>query len=294
MNDDGGRTWLFRTGIAIKPDLGYLLACDPSTEENAPHAKIIVVQGDKLFESWVKFNAHSICRITSPENAIVVLCGDGFYALFAKQVHAGNVFKETRPDRQVDRFGSFRRLASIDGKAYAVGTRGMVYRFDGISAWTPIDSTLPSHFDAQAIDGFAENDFYAVGFRGELMHYDGRAWATQTLPTNANLCAVLCAPDRYVYIAGHRGTLLCGYADSWRTIGDAAEDIWSLAWFAGAVYASSFQRVARVDGDQLTTVSFAPERPKSFYHLSAGDRILWSIGEKDVISFDGKQWKRVL
>jgi hypothetical protein len=295
MSSPAAEGWLLRTGFAVRAGVGYLLACDPKTEENSPHAKILVIQDGKKFESWVKFNAHSICRIESPEPGVIVLDGEGFYALFGKQVHAGNIFNESLSSPPQPRYGSFRSVASIGGKAYAVGTRGMVYRFDGKAAWTRIDDGVPDSFDAQAIAGFAEDDIYAVGFRGALMHYNGRTWTERSLPTNMNLSAVLCAGDGNVYVAGHRGELIRGRDDTWHSVGSEAvtEDIWGLAWFGESLYASTFRQVLRQVGSQLEIVDFGSDRPRACYHLSAGKDVLWSIGETDVMSFDGKAWKRV-
>jgi hypothetical protein len=286
--------WLFRSGIAIKRGVGYLLACDPKVEENSPHAKVVAIQGDKRFESWVRFNAHSICRVTTPENGVLVLCSDGFYAFFARQVHTGNLFTETPAPSKEVRFGSMRSLVAIGGRAYAAGTRGMAYRFEGPAAWTCIDSSIPKDFDAQALAGFNEEDIYAVGFRGALFHYDGKRWTPRMLPTNVNLSAALCAPDGNVYVAGHRGMLLSGRGDVWRLVGNVTEDIWGLASFRGEVYGSTFRRLFRIREDQIEAVSVAPERPRTFYQLSAADDVMWSIGETDVLSFDGLSWTRVI
>ena len=37
----------------------------------------------------------------------------------------------------------------------------------------------------------------------------------------------------------------------------------------------------------LEPVDFGAEQPKSFYHLSAAPGVMWSIGESEVMSFDG-------
>ena len=122
------------------------------------------------------FNGHSLCRATVPERAIVLLSADGFYGTFSSQVHAGNIFDESQPQPTEPRYGSFRSVTQIEGRAYAVGLRGMVYRLDLPASWTRIDEKLARDFDAEAIDGFSASDLYVAGFRGELWQSDGQGW----------------------------------------------------------------------------------------------------------------------
>jgi hypothetical protein len=64
--------------------------------------------------------------------------------------------------------------------------------------------------------------------------------------------------------------------------------------FAGQLYVSSTHFVYRLEGDTLKPVDFGDDAPRTCYHLSAADGIMWSIGPKDVMEFDGSSWKRCL
>jgi hypothetical protein len=296
MNRIGFEGLRIRTGLAIRRAVGYLLACDPKTEERSPHAKVFVLQDGNRFDSWVKFNAHAMCKVDRPEPGVIMLCSEGFYAYFTTTVYAGSIFREALPLGGGPRFGSFRSVARIAGMAYAIGLRGMVYRFDGVSAWTRIDAGVPEDFDGQAIAGFAADDLYAVGFRGQMMHYDGTRWTGVVLPTNANLTAVVCANSGTVYAAGHRGELISGRGSTWASLSEDAfsEDIWGLAWFQDALYVSSLYRVLRRVHGRLEPVAFGKANPQSCYQLSTGQDVLWSIGETDVVQFDGQTWTQVV
>jgi len=285
-----------RTGLLWKRDFGYLLACDPATEENSPHAKLFAWNKGQVSESWVKFNAHSICRISSPDRGIVIVSSDGLYAVFSRTVHVGSIFRESQPAPREQRYGSIRSVSDVDGQAYAVGLRGMVYRLDQLNLWSRIDEGLPATFNAQAIDGFESTEIYAVGSHGELWQFDGRAWVHRDTPTNKNLAAVKCAGDGQVYVGGHDGILLRGRTDSWQVIDqqDVKQDLWDLEWFDGVVYASTLSGVYRLDGFALEEVSFGDDKPETFYQLSSNDGVLWSIGESDVMSFDGAAWTRIV
>jgi hypothetical protein len=285
-----------RSGVVWQKDVGFLLACDPKTEEENPHAKLFGWQRGTFSQTWAKFNAHSICRIDAPEAALVFLSAEGHYAIHSKTSIVGNIFNDSRPQPKELRYGSIRTVAAIAGKAYAVGLRGMVYRLDALPPWTRIDENLSPAFDVQAIDGFADSDLYAAGFRGELWHQEGQTWTHLELPTNVNLTTVKCAPDEIVYIGGHDGILVRGQESSWSIIEHEAitADVWDLEWFEGNLYVATMSNVYRLRGDGLEPVDFGQDPPKTCYHLSAADGVLWSIGGKDVMSFDGKKWTRIV
>jgi hypothetical protein len=51
--------------------------------------------------------------------------------------------------------------------------------------------------------------------------------------------------------------------------------------------------VFRLDGDRLARVDFGEDKPSSYFALSSADGILWSIGPKDIMAFDGQLWTRI-
>ena len=285
-----------RTGLAWSNNAGYILACNPDIEEKIPHVKIFQWRSGKLLETWAQFNAHSVCRISLPETGIVFLSSEGFYGIHSSTSHTGNIFDKSHPDPEEDRYGSFRSVSAIAGKSYAVGLRGMVYRLDDLDVWTRIDDGLSSEFDVQAIDGFNQNDIYAVGSSGELSHYNGKRWTKYDLPTNMNLTSVKCAGDGVVYLVGHDGVMIRGRRDSWSVIHheETMDDLWDVEWFDNKLYVSTMTNVYRLQGDNLRQLDFKDNPPKSCYHLSTADGVIWSIGEYDVLSFDGKRWIRII
>src|SRR5262245_42566851 len=148
MTEQSIKDLSIRSGVVWQGDIGYLLACDPELEEEKPHAKLFRWHRGAFADTWVSFNAHSICRITVPELALVFLSGQGSYAINSQTMTTGNIFNNSRPAPKEPRYGSIRSVAEIDGKAYAVGLRGTVYRLDELTAWTRIDDTLAPTFDA--------------------------------------------------------------------------------------------------------------------------------------------------
>jgi hypothetical protein len=197
--------------------------------------------------------------------------------------------------------GMMRGLGVVGGRAYAVGMQRQAYRRDDRNKWTCIDATArPDADDSnvysfEATAGFSADEIYAVGRRGEVWSYDGSEWAPEASPTNLVLTSACCAEDGHVYAAGRHGTLLRGRRGFWELIVQDAteEDFWGLVWYSGALYASTMRGLFRLEGDRLARVDFGADRPSSCFALSAADGVLWSIGAKDVMSFDGKQWTRI-
>ncbi len=211
-----------------------------------------------------------------------------------------------------ERRGKLLRVRGIGRRAYAVGMGRMVYRRDDVNRWTAIDqgclagSTKPkAKNDVEAykamlvgfngIDGFSEDDIYAAGLQGELWHRDAKKWRQLDSPTNAILNDVICAGDGQVYACGDRGLLVQGRADQWRIASDPAFtiDIWNLCWFAGKLYLATLKGLFVREGNKIVPVDFGDDDPDTTCHLSARDGIMWSIGAKDIMQFDGKSWTRI-
>jgi hypothetical protein len=295
VTNSSTRELCIRDAVVFNGDFGYILACDPETELDTPYTWIRALHQGQISESWLKFNAHSVCRTVLPERGVVSISSEGFYSVFSGKVHVGNIFDASQPQPTDPRYGSFSSVAQIGGRAHAVGLRGMVYRLDAPASWTRIDEQLAREFDVEAIHGFSESDIYAVGRKGELWQFNGQFWLKRDLPTTVNLSAVKCAEDGFVYIGGHNGVLIRGRNEAWEILDQAPmrSDIWDIEWFEGELYVSTFSAVYRLKGPHLEPILFGEDKPKTFYHLSVGEGVLWSVGEADVMSFDGTKWTRV-
>lgn len=287
-----------RTAITVQPDIGYIYACDPRKEEKGtPHTYIFKWKAGDFARVECDYNVHSACIIKAPEGGRVIISEPGYYAVETRKgVFGGDIIEESQPTSSTKRVGGFRSVVEIEGKAYAVGYQGMVYRLDKPKLWVRIDDGLPGSFDIDAIQGFDESEIYACGLNGELWLYNGKRWSQCELPTDANLTSVECAGDGKVYVAGDKGVLICGRTDAWKVIdhGETDEGIWDLQWFKKKLYVSANDCLYRLERDQLIPIDFGKDKQKSFYQLSAAKGVMWSIGEEDIMSFDGKQWTRIV
>ncbi|MBF8797070.1 type IV secretion system immunity protein Tsi7 [Pseudomonas aeruginosa] len=293
------------TGVVRYQDLAYVASVsDEIQEQNIAHSYVTewdcgtwCVAGED--DDMLPWEIVSATVVHEPVEQALFLGARG--QVFC--MGSGDIHEEQLPDGDdaIGGRGNMRGVASIDGVAYACGMDRQVYRRFDENDWRAIDSGArpPAGSEAvvgfEAIGGFGAREIYAVGWDGEIWQYDGKRWQPRESPTNLILTAICCAEDGSVYACGQAGTLLRGRNDHWEIIAqdDVDEDLWSLAWFDGALYVSSATAVYTLVGGHLKEVDFGDEQPQRCFHLSAADGVLWSIAAKDIFSFDGQQWTRI-
>jgi len=168
----------------------------------------------------------------------------------------------------------------IGDYVYIVGPARAVYRRVGVKDWqlfnigTQDDLMIDNikkgkrsefSYAFLSIDGFSENDMYAVGNKGEAWHYDGNKWSMIDLPTNADLHKVHCAKDGYVYISGDEYTILKGKGDNWEYILNSQIEkpfdehlIEAIAWFDGALYVGTQQGLYKYKNNIFEKIPLTP------------------------------------
>jgi hypothetical protein len=303
MSGQWTQNFSFVTGVVRLADLTYVAVVgDDLAEENMEHSLFAFwdagAWGGKGIQTEWQTVAGTIIKHPK-EQAIFLGLGGELQCIGSGDVHNELINPSGEPGPR--KRGAMRGIGSIEGKAYAVGMDRQVYRRDGVDSWTCIDhSARPKAGDDaivsfEAIDGYSAKEIYAVGREGEIWQYDGVSWRQITSPTNIILTKICCAPDGNVYICGLAGILLRGRHDNWEIIEqeDTEADLWGIAWHADALYLASMNFVYKLDGDKLALVDFGADTPGTCFHLSAADGVLWSIGAKDLMAFDGAQWVRI-
>src|SRR3954467_9771417 len=103
---------------------------------------------------------------------------------------------------------------------------------------------------------------------------------------------VKCAGDGNVYIAGHGGMLIRGRGEAWNMIDQqqTKDHLWDMEWFGEELYVSTMRAIYRLSGQELVPIEFGEDSPKSCYQLSSAKGVMWSSGEYDIMSFDGRRW----
>ena len=109
--------------------------------------------------------------------------------------------------------GYLNDLKYIGDHLYCCGGQRQVHRLDA-TGWSRVDAGafVPlgagDHISFEGIDGFSETDIYAVGWPGDIWHFDGRLWTQLSSPTDYPLFCVLCSKSGDVYIGGSNGALI--------------------------------------------------------------------------------------
>ncbi len=285
-----------RTGVLVSPEKAVLLAAeDELAEEDAAHTYIFQWSRNRDWQGMaVPWTAISVGALGTPNNLTIAI-GDSQFIAWG----GGNKFEgQILPPKT--RRGPCRAIKQIAGHLYTVGMGGLVYRCNNtVHNWVEVGIHIPTEVNFESISGYSEEEIYAVGWKGEMWVYDGSAWSQINTPTNVILTNVCCAGDGYVYCCGQQGILIRGRKDSWRVIEQDAtrQDFWDVHWFDNKLWISTITFLYNLDlddNDALNLVKFTDDIPSSCYHLTSSPGVLWSIGAKDVMAFDGKAWKRIL
>ncbi|WP_338868591.1 hypothetical protein [Myxococcus stipitatus] len=289
---------LIRTAGVLSSRYGVIYACDPKRERRGePHAYVFVWDDGQVERGDANYDAHSFCLIESPVQGSVDISETGYYTADSDDDRVTqDLFAHSAPAPKTRRARGLRSVREIDGWAHAIGLRGMVYRMDTFERWKRIDEGLPASFDGHAIHGLGRSKLFAVGSAGQVWHSNGKTWRQEVVPTQENLSAVVCAPDGTVYVAGRGGTLIRGTPGDWSLIEQTATraDIWGLEWFAGKLFVSTLEGLFTLERAGLRPVDHGKHAPRSTHQLSTREGVLWSIGETDIVEFDGKAWSRIV
>jgi hypothetical protein len=290
-------------GVVRYRDLAYLmLTRDRLVSEDVAHVKIYTIDRGKLggfnFD-WIGVSS-SVCGLPD-ERFIALGVGGQVHILGGGQTVSEKIIADGKNTPTAR--GPLREVRGIAGKhAYAVGTSRQVYKRLAPNRWKCLDTSMPGHqfisedYCLESIDGFGEDDIYGVGWEGEIWHFDGSKWGLQDSGTNVALLRVKCAQDGSVYACGQEGVLLRGRDGMWERIEqDATDDhLRGLEWFNERLYVSTMSKVYELVKGNLEAVSFGRDPPMTCNLLSAADGIMWSIGGKDVMEFDGNKWQRIV
>jgi len=249
----------------------------------------------------IDFSVCGLALVDSPirQAAMLGLSGHLFF------LGSGDEHEEyiRAPNAEPQNIGMMTSLRTIAGNAYAVGMQRQVYRRDGRDRWSDLSSAIrPDPASSvicsfESIDGYAEDELYTCGRDGEIWRYDGTNWHQIESPTNMILTHVLCAPTGDIYIAGRVGMLIKGRQARWEVLerDQITQDIWSLAWFKGRLYAATMNLILELTDEGLKPVPFEGDFPRTSFHLAVAldGSVMWSTGAKDLFSFDGTTWTRL-
>ncbi|SEW34697.1 hypothetical protein SAMN05428988_4191 [Chitinophaga sp. YR573] len=184
----------------------------------------------------------------------------------------------------------------------AVGMRRQVYSRKIMNGkWTRLDAGVILEEDSLeiagflSVDGIDDNEIYAVGYRGEIWMRQAKQWQQIDSPVNTRLECVRCGADGTVLICGDNGIVLKGRGTQWKVIQTNETGTFkSATQFRGQWY------VADEEGHLYIVMDDGLHPEPGFEKLGvtsgvidSNENTLLSVGEEDIVLFDGKKWQRL-
>jgi len=295
--EDEFENLMIRDGVVNHRSAGYVLCSDKTRDDiDDPHTVVLSWRGSGFIRGEANFSQISCCMTQNPALSLLRIGYEGDYAQqFAGSLILGNIHNErSNPiDRKI--YGDVARVRNISGRAHAIGSGGSAYRQVAEQSLEAILSGTDPEATLMDVDGFSHNEIYAVGLAGKIFRFDGKRWHEISSPTNVMLTGVHCAPDGKVYISGTKGTIISGRHNSFAVYDIEVEfDFRGISSFSSKVFVASGAQLFEVGVNGLVAVQFGLDRPVTTGSLSEGQDVLWSIGEQDVLSFDGENWSEIL
>ena len=179
----------------------------------------------------------------------------------------------------------------IGDRIFATGDEGF-FLYDGehwgkLANGSDIDTA-----DILDMFGTSENDVFAVGSGGSIVHFDGAVWQAMDSGTEETLVGVWASGPDDVYAVGDHETVLYYDGSSWSELfGSGLVDYLGVTGFDGE------QIVALRDDGAVTFsdgVSWRPEPGGDLQamHGTASDN-LYGIGRNGLSHYDGERWTSI-
>ena len=246
--------------------------------------------------SLTGFNGILIGLSPTPQPQLVAAgVAGGAYVTGSGTSHMEKIpgFHEDGPKR-----GAVVKLKTIGRHLYACGNRRTVGRRDGQEDWFSHTHAIPEPAESEVegfddIDGFDEDDLYAVGGAGDVWHFDGARWHRCAFPTDLLLASVCCAGDGHVYVSGLHGHVFKGRGDRWRQIhaGQLTLPFRDMAYHDGKVWCTSDYGVWTIEDDVLRPADIPSSVVICAGNLAARDGILLLAGHGGAALLEEGAWK---
>jgi hypothetical protein len=144
--------------------------------------------------------------------------------------------------------------------------------------------SIPTTQNLRAVWGNASNDVWAVGDRGTILHFDGRAWTISPSGTQESLTGAYGTGPRDVWVSGEKGAMLHWNGEAWSQIAAQGDDtmllsVWASGptdvWAVGIADESGFLR--KWDGTKWGSQGI-PGSSSLWGVAGTGPHDVWMIG----------------
>jgi hypothetical protein len=254
--------------------------------------------GDRVFPENSFYNS----RIVNSKKREYILSdntGEVFYGGLGENKH--------REDT-LSKFLRVKNLVNINGVVFGVGAARKITKRNGANDWSLISQSIQteevSYKGFSDLDGFNENDLYAVGGKPDIWRFDGLEWHQLDVIDSAFMPeCVCCASDGYVYIGGAWGMIVRGRGDEWESYMEVKESgqfknstFFSAVNYKGRIFFGSEKGVFVIDENSPTLeykkYDFEGQiSPFPAKKMDVGHGLMMCASENKVAIFDGEQWK---
>ncbi len=288
----------FVTGYVVNRDLVVIISEQDRFIESKPHSIVFLYKKGSWSKFIVDWPIVSVCGVDNGQ-VLLSLGLDG-------RVHAAQATGFTSEDIDASQdgpiyTGNLLQIRIIQNDPYVVGMGRQVYRRLAPNNWERMDQSVRQSIEEEeilgftSIDGFNYNDLYAVGYGGEIWHFNGKVWRNIPSPTNLVLNEVRCMSPDVVYVVGQCGVILRGRNDVWDIIceNQVTENFWGIESFNGNLYLSTSDSVYKLVNEMLVKENIGLEGAGCASSLHANDGVLWSFGTKFLSYIEGDDWNSV-
>ena len=271
-------------------------------EESLYKRVIVFIKTEEPSRQWGHVRLHGFSRLTGgiptlPKEQFVVgsLTGQ-IYVL-------GGGDDEIQASISEDLRGILARFKTIDGELYAAGSGRVAGIRKGKNRWNWLTKDVSFDMESEALtagfdtlDGFAGNDIYAAGGKGDVWHFNGKQWRRIDFPSNLAIETVCCGADGHVYISGYEGHTFVGRGDAWKKVNTREEitlAFQDMIWYEDRVWCTNDYGVWWIVDDQLVKADIPAFARISAGHLSARDGVLLLAGFYGAAYLENGQWHQI-
>lgn len=291
-------------GLPRASDAGVLTLQMDDSGTDVPHAQILDWDGKSLGDiEMVPWHAVGVVGPDDGSGDFLVVGETGETFEQAGRARSGGTLPVER-DRARAR-GPLRGARAIGGTTWVVGMDLQIFRRERNGAWTMDDGKLRQDGDLQGVPGLETvfgNDPaapYAAGWQGTIVSRHRDCWRAESSPVNAILTDGVELDDGTVVVVGRAGTIVTGRRGRWSPIEHPWPfiDFWGVAAMAGRIFLSSFNGLFELslsDGALSPLDVQTDPQPTTYSRLFSGAGVLWSVGTKDLLEFDGHRWSKLI
>lgn len=199
-------------------------------------------------------------------------------------------------------YGPLTKIKLIGKKLFVCGYGGQLYVRSGLNNWSLIRTPAFSEkcpqdsINLEDIDGVAEDEIYVIGWKGLVLHFDGKGWTDVQVPTNQHLTSIRCVAHEKIFLCGDKGIFMSGYRTQWtdHTSSDYSFNFWDIEHFKDKIYLTNPQQLLSWDGQIFEEIHVPSSKEICFNRLHANSDVLWAFCVDDLFYFDGDMWSEVI